>query len=112
MHTIVLIIEAMNEFQLPLWVCAIDFKKAFDSVEYDHLWEALNQQKVPNRYTGKLAQLYRGQTAKIITDRESKELNIGRGTKQGDPLSPKLFNAVLGKAFARAKENGEVKGGD
>jgi len=76
LHTIILIIEAMNEFQLPLWVCAIDFKKAFDSVEHDHLWEALSQQKVPNRYTRRLAQLYRGQTAKIITDRESKEFDI------------------------------------
>jgi len=105
-----MIIEALNEFQLPSWVCAIDFKKAFDSVEHDHLWEALYQHKVPNKYTAKLAQLYRGQTAKIITDKESKELKIGRGTKQGDPLSPKLFNAVLEKAFTRAKEHWKSQG--
>ena len=58
----------------------------------------------------KLAQLYRGQTAKIITDRESKEFDIGRRTKQGDPLSPKLFNAVLEQAFARAKGKWRSRG--
>ena len=81
-------------------------------MEHDRLWEseALYQQKVPNKYTAKFAQLYRGQSANIITDKASKELKIGRGTKQGDPLSPKLFNAVLEKAFTRAKEHWKSKG--
>ena len=92
LHSIVLIVEAMAEFQLPLWVCAIDFKKAFDSVEHDHIWDALHRQNVPHRYIRKLAQLYEGQTATIVTDKVSKEFGIGRGTKQGDPISPKLFN--------------------
>ena len=104
LHTIVLLIEAMSEFQLPLWICAIDFKKAFDTVEHHHLWESLHQQNVPNVYTRLLARLYVNQTANIITDKVSKPFRIGRGTKQGDPISPKLFNAVLERAFGRAQE--------
>ena len=33
-----------------LWVAALDFKKAFDSVEHDALWKALEEQEVPETY--------------------------------------------------------------
>ena len=39
--------------------------------------------------------MYRGQTAQIRLDRKSREFEIQRGTKQGDPLSSCLFNALL-----------------
>ena len=73
-------------------------------MEHDHLWTSLHQQNVPNVYTRILARLYANQTANIVTDKVSKSFRIGRGTKQGDPISPKLFNAVLERAFGRAKE--------
>ena len=61
-------------------------------------------------YTRLLARLYTKQTANVVTDKVSKEFRIGRGTKQGDPISPKLFNAVLEKALRRAKETWARKG--
>ena len=100
------VIEAAAEFQFPLWICAIDFKKAFDTVEHDHLWESLYQQTVPHVYIKMLARLYSDQTANVVTDKVSRTFQIGRGTKQGDPISPELFNAVLDKLSTEQKRNG------
>ena len=44
--TVVLLTERMAEFRQPLWICAIDFVKAFDSVSHASLWEALSNQGV------------------------------------------------------------------
>ena len=38
---------------------------------------------------------YRGQKASVQTDVKSNVFEIQKGTKQGDPLSSLLFNAVL-----------------
>eukprot|EP00959_Pyramimonas_sp_CCMP1952_P007652 159740-Pyramimonas_sp.AAC.1 len=40
-----------------------------------------------------LESLYFGQPGRVRTDRMSKEFDILRATKQGDPLSSSLFNA-------------------
>ncbi len=40
---------------------------------------------------------------------ESKPFVIGRGTKQGDPISPTLFNAVLEVLMRRLKAKWEAK---
>ena len=45
-----------------------------------------------------------------VWDRESKLFDIGRGTKQGDPLSPILFNAVLEHLMRPLKQKWAEKG--
>ena len=57
-----------------------------------------------------LAGLYAGQTGKVVADKDSKSFNIGRGTNQGDPLSPKCVNAVLEKALCVVQEEWRRKG--
>ena len=44
--TVVLLTERMAEFRQPLWICAIEFVKVFDSVSHVSLWEALSNQGV------------------------------------------------------------------
>ena len=48
--TAVFLMEQCAEFQLPLWMCAVDFKKAFDCVEHTSLWDSLLEQGVEKEY--------------------------------------------------------------
>ena len=79
--------EISDEWQIPLWVAAVDFKKAFDSVTHSAIWRALSEQGVSPSYIQLLNKLYNNQTASVKTDTRSRLFNIERGTKQGDPLS-------------------------
>ena len=97
--------EQSHEWQLPLWVSAIDFKKAFDTIDQNKLWQALHRQGTPTEYIHMLQSLYSQQTATVKTDKASKPFNIQRGVKQGDPLSSLLFNALLEDIFKQLKQS-------
>ena len=97
------IVERANEFGIPLWIAAIDFQKAFDSVSHAAIWEALAEQDVEKEYIELLQRLYDGQEATVHTDTRSNCFQIHRGTKQGDPISAILFNAVVEMFMTKAK---------
>ena len=99
--SVVLLIEAYCEHNLPLCLCTVDFAKAFDSVEHASLRAALYEQGVDGHYIRLLASLYDNQVGKVRGPPISKSFKIQRGSKQGDPMSPKLFNAVLEKVFRK-----------
>ena len=108
--TMVLLMEKSNEFNIPVWLCAVDFTKAFDTVSHDSVSEALAQQGVPWKYIRTLAALYEQQTGRVVADKTSKPFDIRRGTKQGDPISPQLFNAVLENALKEVQITWRQKG--
>ena len=69
---------------------------------HSSLWRALREQGVEEGYVQLLQSLYEGQVGHITgSGATSKPFQIARGTKQGDPMSPTLFNAVLQSVFAR-----------
>lgn len=93
--TIMHIQQKAEEWRHTIWIAALDFQKAFDSVGHLRIWKALRRQGVPEAYVRLLAQLYEGQSATVRTDRMSKRFSLLRRTKQGDPLRSLLFKAVL-----------------
>ena len=50
-----------REHQQPLYMCFVDFKKAFDSISHDKLWLTMMDMGYPLRLTASLAKLYRNQ---------------------------------------------------
>ena len=89
-----------NEWDTPLWCASLDLRKAFDRIGHRSLFEALHDQGVPQCYISLLSALYRSQTGQVQAGRK---FPIQRGVKQGDVLSPALFNAGLELALARWK---------
>ena len=85
---------------MPLWFASLDLRKAFDRVEWTQLFGALSSQGLANEYLTLLKVLYSGQIG-VLGD--ARTFNIQRGVRQGDVLSPLLFNAAL-KAVMGNKE--------
>ena len=81
-----------------LWFASLDLTKAFDRIEYSPLFDALLQQGVPRSYCTLLWKLYKGQTGSV---HGSERFTIERGVKQGDVISPILFNAGLEHAMRK-----------
>ncbi|KAK6729381.1 hypothetical protein RB195_006438 [Necator americanus] len=82
-HTVSKLIEVSREYKMPLCLTFIDLKKAFDSVETEAVVEALDNQGVPTQYI-----------KNIIID-------VKRGVRQGDTISPKIFTATLENAMRK-----------
>ena len=101
--------EKADEYKIPLCFVFVDYEKAFDSIEFNPLFEALENQGVEAAYITLLRDLYNGATSTLKLHRESDKINLQRGVRQGDNISPKLFTACLQDAIIN-KINWEGKG--
>ena len=95
------LLEKAKEYNIELALMFIDFNKAFDSLYHYKIWETLAYQNVPRSIIQFLAKLYSNSTANIRMGTEGNKFVIGRGVRQGEPLSPNLFNAVLEQIFRK-----------
>uniref|UniRef100_A0AC11EV30 Uncharacterized protein n=4 Tax=Ovis aries TaxID=9940 RepID=A0AC11EV30_SHEEP len=75
------IMEKAREFQKNIYVCFIDYAKAFDCVDHNQLWKILKEMGIPDHLTCLLRNLCAGQEATVRT---------GHGTT--DWFQPCLFN--------------------
>ena len=88
------IIEKAREFQKKnIYICSIDYAKAFDCVDHNKLWKILKDMGIPDHLTCLLINLYAGQEATVRTGHGTTDwFQIGKGVCQGYILSPCLFN--------------------
>ena len=82
-----------QEFQKKIYICFIDYAKAFDCVDHHKLWKTLKEMGIPDHLTCLLRNLYAGQEATVRTGHGTTDwFQIGKGVCQGCMLSPCLFN--------------------
>ena len=93
--------QKSRKWRMDMWVAAIGFEKAFDSIQHERIWKALRNHSVSEQYVCFLKNLYTDLRATALTDVESDKFGIARVTKQGDPLSSLFFNSVLQSAMEK-----------
>ena len=82
-----------QEFQKNIYLCFIDYAKAFDCVDHNKLWKILKEIRIPDHLTCLLRNLYAGQEATVRTGHGTTDwFQIGKGVRQGCILSPCLLN--------------------
>ena len=86
------IIEKAREFQKNIYVCFIEYAKAFDCVDHNKLWKILHKMGIPDHLTSLLRNLYAGQGATVRTGHGTGWNLTGNGVHQDYIISPCLFN--------------------
>ena len=61
------IIQKAREFQKNIYLCLIDYVKAFDCVNHNKLWKTVKKMGIPDHLTCLLRNLYASQEATIRT---------------------------------------------
>ena len=95
-----MVAEKAEEWGQEVWAASLDLEKAFDKVSHALVLECLAEANVEADILNYLWRLYRRQVAYVSVDGDqSRHVSNMRGVRQGDPLSPILFNNVTAKNF-------------
>lgn len=76
-----------------LFLCFVDYQKAFDRVKHDKLTEVMEKAGLPELERRLIINLYWKQNAAVRWEGESsRDIKVERGVRQGCVISPLLFN--------------------
>ena len=82
------IIKKAREFQENIYLCFLDYAKAFECVDHNKLWKILKKLGTPDHVTCLLRNVYAGQEATVRAGHGTTDLfQIGKGVRQGCILS-------------------------
>ncbi|KAG8227904.1 hypothetical protein J437_LFUL019369 [Ladona fulva] len=89
----------------------LDLADAFGSVPHKHIIRTLQDMEMPNSIIRLICNIYEGVTTKIeAKDGTTDPIPISSGVRQGDPLSPLLFNLALEPLLRTALSKGMTAG--
>ena len=95
-------------------ILKIDFEKAYDKVSWVFLEEVMKTKKFPDRWIDMVMRTVKGGKVCVnINGERSNFFKTFRGLRQGDPLSPLLFNLVadaLSALLDKGVEKGHISG--
>lgn len=79
-----------------LYIASIDVAKAFDSVSHEALYAALEASGLPSGFLEYIRFMYENSSTVLSFDRQtSTVIHPTCGVKQGDPMSPMIFNCII-----------------
>ena len=90
------IVEQCEEWRKSLVLNFVDFRKAFDCIHRPTMWKVLRHYGIPRKIVSLIEALFRGSESCVRVGQEHTDwFGIRTGVRQGDVLSPLLFNIVL-----------------
>lgn len=92
-HAIKQVLEKYNEYQI------IYYSKAFEILNHKYIRSSLRG--VKSIYIHLIKTIHSKSKSRIKPESKGVPFSINRGVRQGDPLSPKVFNVVLEQIFRK-----------
>lgn len=92
------IAEKALEYYTPAYLCFIDLTKAFDRVKLEDILNIFREKNAPKNIIRIIRDLNTNNTTQFrVGNRLTREIKTYLGIKQGDSLSPMLFNLIMDK---------------
>jgi len=105
------IIYLADRDRIPAILLTIDFQKAFDSIEWDFIYLALQKFNFGPIFIKWVRTLYNNISSCVCNNgKTSGYFTLRRGVRQGDPLSPYLFIIAVEILALVIKRNAYIKG--
>jgi hypothetical protein len=90
------VMELSWEFGTPIYMCFIDLRKAYDSVNREALWNVMRMYDVPEKLICLLKDLHEGTMAAVKwKGGVSDWFEVKTGVRQGCMIAPLLFNIFI-----------------
>ena len=107
------IVEKSIEFNHPTYLCFVDLKKVFDRVRLTDVIECLREREVPEQLVRIIKEMNTATIArKKSNNQTSRPITIMNGVRQGDSLSPMLFNLIIDKIITNLPKELGYRMGD
>ena len=98
--------EKYSQHQQDIYHVFIDFKKAFDRVWHDALWDTMKKYNMGQKLINIIKQLYaKASSAVLVQGTVGDWFHTSVGVRQGCLLSPTLFNIFLERIMTDALED-------
>jgi len=92
--------EKFYEFGKDVHMCFVDFKQAYDSIVRNKLWLAIEEFGIPKKLIDLIKVCNTNTMCKLkFGNGTSDSFEVSTGLKQGDALSPVLFNLAIDKVI-------------
>ena len=105
------VIDYCENNDLAAVLISIDFEKAFDKLDWDFLWKCMHFFKIPENIISWVKTLYSGSNSCVTNNGHMSDyFKLGRGVRQGCPLSPYLFIIAAEILAMSIRQNENIKG--
>jgi hypothetical protein len=108
------LVHSLHKKKDPGLIIKLDYEKAYDRISWDFLFEVLSSRGFSERWVNWIKCLMKGGSVGVILNgEESSYFKPGKGLRQGDPISPLLFNLVgdvLTKMWQKGAGNDLIRG--